>query len=91
MNQLVQLEKMGDDLTVIEQTVNRIDKGFKLSGQVEILDESTARVYSQYDKSRSYIVDYVKNTCTCPDHFFRKVICGHIIAVRVANLKRCEN
>lgn len=87
-----QIEIMGGDLITIEQTVNRISKGFKLADQVEILDESTARAYSQYDKSKSYIVDFVNSTCTCPDYIFRKMVCKHIVAVRVVlNLERCEN
>lgn len=86
------LEKIGERLITIKRSISRISKGVNISNQVEILDGSTARVYSQYDKTKSYIVDYAKNTCTCPDHIFRKVNCGHIIAVRVVlNLKRCQN
>ena len=61
--------------------IQREQKALELVGNVSVLNSHLALVLSQ-SKKASYKVDYVNNTCECPDHKYRGVQCKHIQAVK---------
>ena len=66
----------------INQAIPGLTRAFLLLGRVEIKG-STALVGSDSDRSTKYTVDMIKNSCTCKDHYFRKVECKHMKAVQL--------
>ncbi len=63
--------------------IPRMTEGFKLINNVVFKKHPEAVVYSDGNK---YEIDYITETCTCPDHKFRVVKCKHIWAVQL-NIK----
>ena len=41
-------------------------------------------VKSTKDQSKVYTIDLIQNTCTCPHHIYRKVVCKHLVHVKKA-------
>jgi hypothetical protein len=64
--------------------VPRVEKALELLNDITVLSDAKA-VYSNDDKI--YHIDYVEETCECPDHVYREVKCKHIWAVQIKTKK----
>lgn len=61
-------------------------KNSEVDNAVKINSTNTFMVKSNKDKSKYYLVDIEKKTCTCPDYLFRKVKCKHILAIEMISV-----
>lgn len=73
-----QIEKIIADQKNLLSDVERDEKAYNLLYGVDIIDSELAIVTSG---KKEYRVDYMKKSCTCPDHKFRGTVCKHIRAV----------
>ncbi len=72
---------------MINQAIPRIEKALEIIDDIILLEYPKA-VYNDDDK-KIYHVDYVEETCECPDHEYRQVKCKHIWATQL-KLKKVE-
>ena len=69
---------------MINQSIPRYTKAFELvaAGNVVLLKHGYAVVHSM-DGKNMYHVNYLDETCECPDHQFRQIRCAHILATLI--------
>lgn len=75
-----QLEQVIRNAQTEISDIDRDDKAQKLVDNVIILDSRFAKVQSGI---KVYDIDYMLQTCSCPDHIFRGTRCKHIRAVNI--------
>lgn len=82
MTKKQQLEKVIKNAQVEISDINRDEKAEKLVDHVIILSPQSAMVYSE-NGGKIYEIDYMLQTCNCPDHVYRGTRCKHIRAVNI--------
>ncbi len=92
MTKKQQLEQVIKNAQVEISDINRNEKAQELVNHVIILGPQSATVQSE-NGGKSYEVDYMLQTCTCPDHVFRGTRCKHIRAVNIilAEMRKVVN
>ncbi len=89
MTKKQQLEKVIKNAQVEISDINRDEKAEKLVDHVIILGPQSATVFSE-NGGKVYNIDYILQTCDCPDHTFRGVTCKHIRAVNILLFEMME-
>ena len=82
MTKKQQLEQVIKNAQVEISDINRDEKAHELVDHVIILSPQSATVQSE-NGGKIYEVDYMLQTCECPDHIFRNTRCKHIRAVNI--------
>lgn len=69
---------------MVNQNIPRYEEAFKLieAGCVVLLKHGYSVVHS-LDGKNMYHVNYLDETCECPDHQYRQVRCKHILASQI--------
>ncbi len=89
MTKKQQLEQVIKNAQVEISDIKRDEKAQRLVDGVIILDAQLATVQSE-GGSQIYNVNYILQTCDCPDHVFRNVRCGHVRAVNIVLAEMME-
>lgn len=73
----------------INQSIPRLEQAFKIIEEknIVLLARPFALVYGS-DVTKPYHLNYVDETCECPDHQFRQIKCKHIWAAQLLLKKR---
>jgi len=66
----------------IDQRIDRAEVLLKIEGIIQKNKDGTFNVASQFTPEACYTVDLKLRTCTCPDFYYRRVECKHILAVK---------
>jgi SWIM zinc finger len=71
-----------DKITNVIARIGKAEILCEVVGQIQRNKDGSYSVGSQFVPEICYRVDLVKNECNCPDHFYRGVICKHILACK---------
>ncbi len=88
---LQQIEEQIAALKGVKSDTERDIKAEQLVENVEILANGKTALVKSQTGTKYYTVNYITNTCDCPDHIHRKVQCKHIRATHLFLSRHVEN